>query len=184
MLIDQFPSATNADSFTPTDIKQIFYYFMPTCWRTNFITSEQSLQTTTVETLRTYMVQQESQTDAHCRKSRDSNGNKKPSKISFNRFNRNSSKGNKKHTSSNAKQGKDKKNKRLTNDDNYPIHGNSHKWGQCHQNQCGENFHPRWPNSINNNSSSSQRLQRSAFHNGLPTQVQVYSNEKRTFTIQ
>ena len=182
MLIAQFPGTTVADSFTPTEIKRIFYHSMPTRWRTNFINSGQSLQTTNVETLHTYMVQQESQTDAHRRKSRDSNGNKKPSKIPFNRFNRNSNKGNKKHTSSNVKQGKDQKNKKLTNDDDCPIHGSSHKWGQFHQNQYGENFRPWWPNSTNNNSSSSQRSHRSAIHNGLSTQVQVYSNEQRNFT--
>ena len=142
MLIVQFPSATNADSFTPTDIKQIFYYFMPTCWRTNFITSEQSLQTTTVEALRTYMVHQEAQTHAHHWKSRDTNGSKKPNKIPFNRFNKNSSKGARRHTLNNTKQGKKQKNKKLTNDDDCPIHGNSHKWGQCHQNQYGEKFRP------------------------------------------
>ena len=142
MLIAQFPGATNADSFTPTEIKQIFYHSIPTRWRANFINSGQSLQTTTVEALRTYMVQHESQTDAHRWKSRDSNGNKKPSKIPFNRFKKNSSNGARKHTSNNRKQDKEQKNKKLTNDDDCPIHGNSHKWGQCHQNQYGEKFRP------------------------------------------
>ena len=75
MLLHQFPSATAADSFNSTELKRIFYHSMPTRWRTNFINSGQSLANTSIESLRTYMVQQETQTDAHRRKARD--GNKK-----------------------------------------------------------------------------------------------------------
>lgn len=31
---------------------------------------------------------------------------------------------------------------KLSNDENCPIHGGTHKWGQCHQNQYGDNFKP------------------------------------------
>ena len=156
MLIAQFPGTTNADSFTPTEVKRTFYHVMPTDWHTNLINSGQSLQTTMVEALHTYMVQQESQTDAHCRKSRDANGNKKQSKVPFNKFTKNSGKGSRRHPSNNMKQGKESTKKELTNDDDCPIHGCCHEWGQCYQNQYGENLGP-WRQNTSNNSNASQR---------------------------
>ena len=83
--------------------------------------------------------------DAHHRKIRDSNKktqNMKP-------FNKNykGHKNNRRYNSSNHENGetKDHKNsKKLTNDGDCPIHGASHKWGQCHQNQYGNNFGPKW----------------------------------------
>ena len=116
MLMSQFPDATANDSFAPTEIKRIFYHAMPTRWRTNFINSGQFLQTTMIESLRTYMVQQESQTDAHRHKSRDNTGNKKfASKVPF-KFNKNSNKGKKSFSNNNQKGNKDTK-KKLTNED-------------------------------------------------------------------
>ena len=109
MLIAQFSDATDSDAFTPTEIKRIFYHAMPTRWRTNFINSGQSLQTTSVETLRTYMVQQELQTDAHSWKSRDANNGKKGNKVPFSRFNKHNNKGQRKHTSNKSKQTKERK---------------------------------------------------------------------------
>ena len=98
---------------------------MPTRWRTNFVNSGQSIQQVSTEVLRTYTVQQESQTDAHWKKVRDSN--KKQSKTPFNKGK--SDKHNKKynsnfngkHTNNNKDQRKPKK---LSNDDDCPIHRN------------------------------------------------------------
>ena len=141
MLIAQFPTATEADIFSFIDIKKLFYHAMPNRWRTNFINSGQKVHQSSLDDLRTYMMKQESQTDTHCKKVIDSNKknqNKKP-------FNKNHKgyKHKRRYNSLNHKNGetKDHKNsKKLTNDDNYPIHGASHKWGQCHQNQYDDNF--------------------------------------------
>ncbi len=57
MLLAQFPDAAPQDTFNNEEIKQIFYHSMPVQWCTNFINSGQ--------VLRTYMVQQELQTNAH-----------------------------------------------------------------------------------------------------------------------
>ena len=142
MLIAQFPEAATNDSFTPTEVKRFFYHAMPRRWRTNFINSGQSLQTTTIESLHTYIVQQEFQTDAYRHKSRDSSGNKKSTdKVPF-KFNKNSSKGKKNFSNNNSKGNKESKPKKITNEDDCPIHGASHEWEQCHQNQYGENFCP------------------------------------------
>ena len=73
MLIEQFPEATSDDTFTSEEIKKIFYHSMPALWRTNFINSGQNIKTTSLDSLRTYMVQQEMQTDAHRKKVRDEN---------------------------------------------------------------------------------------------------------------
>ena len=72
LLLAQFPNSNVQQSFTTDEIKRLFYFSMPMRWRTNFINSGQSLHTTTLESLKTYMVYQEQQTDAHCKKlSRD-----------------------------------------------------------------------------------------------------------------
>ena len=136
MLLRQFPSASDSDCFNATELKRIFYNSMPIRWRTNFINSGQSLHSSSIESLRTYMVQQENQTDAHRHKARDGNKkiqNKQPFK--FNRGKKPSSKFNNNHKG----QSKDIKKKKLANEDDCPIHGASHKWGHCHQNQYREN---------------------------------------------
>ncbi len=46
---------------------------MPVRWRTNFINSGQSLSTASIKSIRTYIVQQEQQIDAHRKKVRDTN---------------------------------------------------------------------------------------------------------------
>ena len=147
---------------------------MPIRWRTNFINSGQSLHSSSIESLRTYMVQQENQTDAHRHKARDGNKkiqNKQPFK--FNRGKKPSSKFNNNHKG----QSKDIKKKKLANEDDCPIHGSSHKWGQCHQNQYGENFRPCRTSASSSSSQMQQSTTRSAFHNGPPRHVQVYFNE-------
>ena len=72
------------------------------------------------------MVQQEAQTDAHCKKVCDSN--KKNQKVPFNK-----NKGGKyKKYNNNTHKNSDKdhkKNRKLSNDDACPIHGGSHTWG-------------------------------------------------------
>lgn len=73
MRIAQFPDATSNECFTSNKLTKIFYHSMPIRWQTNFINSGQTLLSTTTDLLRTYMVQQEQQTDAHCKKVRESN---------------------------------------------------------------------------------------------------------------
>ena len=149
MILYQFPSATDSDCFNATELKQIFYNSMPIRWRTNFINSGQSLHSLSIESLRTYMVQQENQTDAHRCKARGGNKktqNKQPFK--FNRGKKPLSKFNNNHNG----QAKDIKKKKLANEDDCPIHDSSHKLRQCHQNQYGENFRPR-RTSVSSNTS-------------------------------
>ena len=87
------------------------------------------------------MVQQESQTDTHRRKARDSN-KKSQGKLPF-KPSRGKKYSNKYSNNNNQQKCKEHKKKKLTNDNDCSIHGASHKWGQCHQNQYGENFRPR-----------------------------------------
>ena len=65
ILIAQFPSATPAHCYSEQELKRIFYLSMPTRWRTNFVNSGQTVHTCTIESLRTYMIHQEQQTDLH-----------------------------------------------------------------------------------------------------------------------
>ena len=77
---------------------------------------------------------------------------------------------------------KGKKKPKLSNDDDCPIHGPSRKWGQCHQNQYGDNFKPRKVGgySINSSNYSQGRSRCEAYHTIPPNQVQGYINEART----
>ena len=149
---------------------------MPVHWRTNFVNSGQNVHQVSLEALRTYMVQQEAQTDAHHKKTRDIN-KKSQMKTPFYCQNRNN-KFSKKYQGSTHESNNDKeerKNRKISNDDDCPIHGSSHKWGQCHQNQYGENFCPRRNNNNNSNTHSNfsqNRSQRSSFYQqGPPSQV-------------
>ena len=64
MIIVHFFSATSADCFTSIEIKKkIFHHSMPTHWHIDSINSGPSIQGTSIESLHTYIVQQESQTD-------------------------------------------------------------------------------------------------------------------------
>ena len=69
--MSQFPEAQEDDTFTGDEIKKIFYHSMPTRWRSNFINSGQNVKSTSLDTLGTYMVQQEMQTDVNQKKVRD-----------------------------------------------------------------------------------------------------------------
>lgn len=186
MLLLQFPNATQQDQFTAEEIKNRFYYAMPLRWRKNYINSGSNLSSSTIESLRTYMVQQEIQTDAHRKQNRESNKKTTSQRSSTGNFNSNSRQNRNKRSSgrSNQRQGqgqKDSKRKRLSNDDDCPIHGSSHKWGQCHQNQYGENFKPRRQSSTNNNGAfllqGSQGTSTTASPRRHPSQVQVYHND-------
>ena len=78
------------------------------------------------------MVQPEAQTDAHRKKVRETN--KKNLKTPFNK-NKN---GNHKKCGNSTYKNNDKDSKKdhkLSNNDDCHIHGGTHKWGQCHQNQ-------------------------------------------------
>ena len=101
---------------------------MPVGWQTNFINSGQSSTSTSIEALRTYMVQQELvQTDAHCEKTREVNiRNQNSSKTkSYPKSTRqSSSKGAKRNgTSYSTSRDITKRSKKLDNDDDCPIHG-------------------------------------------------------------
>ena len=69
MLFSQFPSANEDSMFTTEEIKKLFCHSIPVRWRTNFVNPGQNIQEVSTEVLRTYMVQQEAQTDAHRKKS-------------------------------------------------------------------------------------------------------------------
>ena len=73
MLIPLFPDATTQDSFSQEELKSLFYHAMPVRWRTNFINSGLNYALSSIDTLRTYMVQQELQTEAHRKKNREGN---------------------------------------------------------------------------------------------------------------
>ena len=62
LLLAQFPDSSPQNCFNDNEIKRLFYFAMPMRWRTNFINSGQSLHTSSIEALRTYMVHQENQT--------------------------------------------------------------------------------------------------------------------------
>ena len=64
LLLAQFPGSNHQQCLTLEEIKRLFYFAMPMKWRTNFINSGQTLHSTTLESLKTYMVYQEHQTDA------------------------------------------------------------------------------------------------------------------------
>lgn len=85
LLLPQFPNGSSEDSFTPEKLKRIFYFAMPLRWRTNFINSGQSLHESSLEVIKTYMIHQEHQTDAHRRKTRDANSKKQSSSSSSRR---------------------------------------------------------------------------------------------------
>ena len=150
MRIAQFPTATDADVFTPTEIKKLFYHAMQNCWQTNFVNLGQNVHQTSLNDLRTYMVKQESQTDAHCKKVRDTN-KKNQMKKSFNK-NYKSYKYYRRYTSSSNKNNDSKENKNsrvLLSDDDCPIHGASHKWGQSIKTNMATTFAPSAPTPLN-----------------------------------
>ena len=183
LLLAQFPGSNPQQCFTSNEIKRLFYFAMPMKWRTNFINSGQSLHSTTLEALKTYMVYQEQQTDALCwKKSKEGNKKQGQNKNTFRKTT--SSNGNR----SSAKTSKSKKRKRLSNDNDCPIHGTAHKWGQCHQNQYGDNFRPRHQafndaNSSHLSSTQSRTPSRNSTNlvgrNRHPTnQVNFYRNQQ------
>ncbi len=92
LLLAQFPNSNPQQCFTNDEIKRLFYFAMPMKWRTNFINSGQSLHTTTLEALKTYMVYQEQQTDA-LRRKKSKEGNKKNPSKNFSRKTTSSSNG-------------------------------------------------------------------------------------------
>ena len=59
LLLAQFPGSSVRQCLTMDELKQLFYFAIPMKWRTNFINSGQSLHSTNLETLKTYMVYQE-----------------------------------------------------------------------------------------------------------------------------
>ena len=159
LFLSQFPGSNPQQYFNNEELKRIFYFAMPNRWRTNFINSDQSLHMTTLEALKTYIVHQE-QTDTHRRKNKENNKRNGQGR-NFNkrsRQNNNSSLTNK----FSPTQGQSKKRKkRLDNDNDCPIHGSVHKWGQCHQNQYGENFKSR---RQSNHSSSNSHFNSQVWH--------------------
>ena len=68
LLVAQLSSAKDSDSFSNEELKRIFYTSMPLCLQTNFVNLGQNVQQVSFESLQTYMVQQDAQTDAHRKK--------------------------------------------------------------------------------------------------------------------
>ena len=62
MLLSKILNVINKDCISATEIKKIFYHSMPNHQCLNFINFGQNIQDTDLDTLSTYMVQQESQT--------------------------------------------------------------------------------------------------------------------------
>ena len=115
--LPQFSDASKTDSFTPEELKRIFYYAMPLRSRTNFINNGQSLHESSLEVIKTYMIHQEHQTDAHMRKPRDANS-KKPSSSRRNSSSNHKDKPNANgHNQPSRKKNLDGKRKRLSNED-------------------------------------------------------------------
>ena len=73
LLIAQFPHSCPDNCFNDDELKRLFYFAMPLRWRTNFIISGQSLHNSSIESLKTYMVHQEHQSDAHWKKNNKDN---------------------------------------------------------------------------------------------------------------
>ena len=146
LLIDQFPNSNQDNCFNEDELKRLFYFAMPLHWHINFINNGQSLHNGTTETQKIYMVHQEYQTDAHRRKTKEVNkrnngeGNKRYNHQHSRNYSASSSKDNR--TNNSHTDNNNKKRKRLTNEDDCPIHGAVHKWDQYHQNQYGYNFGP------------------------------------------
>ena len=65
LLLAQFPGPSPQQSFNNKELKGMFYFTKPNRWHTNFISSSQSLHTTTLDVLKTYMVHQEQKNDTH-----------------------------------------------------------------------------------------------------------------------
>ena len=74
--IGQFPNSNSSHCFAEEELKRLFYFAMPMCWRTNFINSGQSLHNSSIKTLKTYTVHQEHQTDAHQKRNKETNKSK------------------------------------------------------------------------------------------------------------
>ncbi len=141
LLIAQFPNATQSDCFSDQELKRIFYLAMPIRWRTNFVNSGQTIHSSTIESLRTYMLHQEQQTDLHrLKKSKDKS--KKQGTSSQQDGSTNPKRNQKGKRKVNSSQGRNTR-KRVDNEAECPLHGGTHTWGQCYQNQYGENFRPR-----------------------------------------
>ena len=132
------------------------------------------------------MVQQELQTNAHRKKTRDVNKRSQRSsktKTYTKSTGHSSSKSTKRNSTSNStSRDTAKRSKKLDNDDDCPIHRPSHKWGQCHQNQYGDNFCPRRTTDPSTSIFTNNCLRGSgaSLFTGRPTppsQIQVYYND-------
>ena len=137
LLLAQFPGSSALQCLTTDELKQLFYFAMPMKWRTNFINSGQSLHSTTLESLKTYMVYQEQQMGALRRKKgKETKRQGQGYNTNFRRSNTNQSSNqlNRNSQSFNSSNNNKKKKKQLSNDEDCPNHGTAHKWGQCHQN--------------------------------------------------
>ena len=130
LLIAQFPNATQSDCFSDQELKQIFYLAMPIRWRTNFVNSGQTIHSSTIESLRTYMLNQEQQTDLHrLKKSKDKS--KKQGTSSQQDGSTNPKRNQKGKRKGNSSQGRNTR-KRVDNEAECPLHGGTHTWGQCY----------------------------------------------------
>ena len=168
LLIAQFPGATTTHSFTDAELKRIFYLSMPTRWRTNFINSGQTLHSSTIESLKIYMIHQEQQTGNHwLKKAKDKNKGGNVSRNNNNNAESTQGGNQSRNKRRQQRQAGPNSKKRIDNDAPCPLHGDSHTWGQCHQNQYGENFRPRRDVQSSNTNTVRQQAPR-------PTSRQTY----------
>ena len=154
-----------------------FYLDMPLRWRTNFINSSQDLHESSLEVIKTYMIQQEYQTNAHWKKTHDANTRKQ---MGGHKHQKESSQSSSKPNTS-TRGNKNGKRKWFSNNNDYPIHGPAHKWGKCHQNQYSDNFNPKRTTNFShftNSSQPNQSGQRNRSANSLlrPPQQVYYHN--------
>ena len=185
LLLAQFPGSSALQCLIPDELKRLFYFAMPMKWQTNFINSGQSLHSTTLESMKTYMVYQEQSTDALRRKKGKETkrqGQGRNANFRCSNTNQPTNQSNRNSQSSNSSNSNKKKRKKFSNDDNCPLHGTAHKWGQCHQNQYGDNFRPRCSPSNDANSShlsstSTRSTARSQFSNRNCPPAQVYFHQ-------
>ena len=76
LLLAQFPRSDPGQCLTPDELKSLLYFAILMKWQTNFINSGQSIHSTTLETLKTYMIYQEQQTVAIKKKKKKRNKQK------------------------------------------------------------------------------------------------------------
>ena len=136
--------------------------------------SGQTVHTSTIESLRTYMIHQEQQTGLHrLKKTKEKTKGKQGGSTD----NKNSRKQRGKRSAKNSSNQGSATRKRLDNDADCPLHNGSHTWGQCHQNQYGESFRPKRDNTIIANANSRRSARSSGSQTSRQGQGQYHTQQ-------